>query len=166
MIYLLAQTMKEEHSNGGIFQKAGEFPTQVDPEFPMAEEAVDYYKNGPSFVQRYLPFWMINYAKRVSAIVVTVVAIVIPLFTYTPRLYRWFMNLRLSRLYHRLRLINARLKDELTVDEIGTLQADLESIDRAANVLPARHSDLFISLLMHIRFARAEIASRLAATRP
>jgi hypothetical protein len=39
---LLAQTLKEEHSTAGIFQRAGEFPTQTDPEFPMAEEALDY----------------------------------------------------------------------------------------------------------------------------
>ena len=63
----------------------------------MAEEAVDFYKNGPSLMQRYLPFWMINYAKRLAAIVVAIVAIIIPLFTYMPRLYAWFLNLRLAR---------------------------------------------------------------------
>jgi hypothetical protein len=47
----------------------------------MAEEALDYYRNGPSFLQRYLPFWMINYAKRLAAIMVAAVAIVIPLFS-------------------------------------------------------------------------------------
>src|SRR6185437_14487320 len=84
LIYLLAQTMQEEQDGAGVFRRVGEFPTRTDPEFPMAEEAVDYYKNGPSFLQRYLPFWMINYAKRVAAIVVTAVAIVIPLFSFAP----------------------------------------------------------------------------------
>jgi uncharacterized protein len=42
--------------------------------------------SGPSFLQRYLPFWMINYAKRIAAIVVTAIAIIIPLFTFTPKL--------------------------------------------------------------------------------
>ena len=87
--YLLAQVLKEEHSGGGVFRRPGEFPSLTDPELPMAEEAVDYYRNGPSFLQRYLPFWMINYAKRVAAILVAAVAIIIPLFTYAPRLYAW-----------------------------------------------------------------------------
>jgi len=165
MIYLLAQTMKEEHGRGGIFRRVGEFPSQTDPEFSMAEEAVDYYKNGPSLLQRYLPFWMINYAKRVAAIVVAAVAIVIPVFTYTPRLYAWLVNLRLLRLYRRLRLVNARLNTELSADQIAGLQTDLDQIDRAANVLPPRHSDLFFALLMHIRFTRTELAARLAALR-
>jgi hypothetical protein len=157
MIYLLAQTMKEEHSRGGIFHRAGEFPTQIDPDFPLAEEALDYYRNGPSFLQRYLPFWMINYAKRVAAILVTAIAIVIPLFTYTPRLYGWLLRLRMARLYRRLRAVDARLQNELTAAEISALQADLENIRRSATILPVRHSDLFFSLLMHIDRTRARL---------
>jgi TRAP-type uncharacterized transport system substrate-binding protein len=163
LIYLLAQVLKEVHSGAGIFQRAGEFPSVNDPEFPVAEEALDYYKNGPSFLQRYLPFWMINYAKRVAAILVTAVAIVIPLFTLTPKLYAWLLNLRLARLYRRLRLVNARLKDELSAGQVAGLQTDLENIDRAANILPMRHSDLFFSLLMHIDMTRTRLAVRLAA---
>jgi len=163
LIYILAQTMKEVHGGAGVFQSLGEFPSVNDPEYPMAEEAVDYYKNGPSFLQRYLPFWMINYAKRVAAILVAAVAIVIPLVTYTPRLYAWLVNARLLRLYRRLRLVNARLKRELTVDEIAALQGDLDNIDHAANILPMRHSDLFFSLLMHIDMTRSRLAARLGA---
>lgn len=162
LIYLLAQTMKEVHGGAGIFQDAGEFPSVTDPEFPMAEEAADYYKNGPSFLQRYLPFWMISYAKRLAAILVAAVAIVIPLFTYGPRLYAWLMNMRLLRLYRGLRLVNARLRGELTADQVAALRSDLEHIDRAANMLPMRHSDLFFSLLMHIDMTRTRLAARLA----
>jgi TRAP-type uncharacterized transport system substrate-binding protein len=165
LLYLLARTMQEEHGTAGIFHRAGEFPTQIDPEFPVAEEAVDYYKNGPPFLQRYLPFWMINYAKRVAAILVAAIAIVIPLFTFTPKLYAWLLNLRLARLYRRLRAVNANLKKELSADQVAALQSDLDHIDRAANILPMRHSDLFFALLMHIDMTRTRLASRLAELR-
>jgi hypothetical protein len=161
--YLLAQVLKEEHGGGGVFQRPGEFPSVSDPEFPVAEEAADYYRNGPSLLQRYLPFWMINYAKRVAAILVAAIAIVIPLFTFTPKLYAWLLNLRLARLYRRLRLVNARLKGELTAAQVSALQSDLDHIDRAANILPMRHSDLFFALLMHIDMTRTRLASRLGA---
>ena len=163
LIYLLAQTLQEEHGGAGVFHRAGEFPTQTDPEYPMAEEAVDYYKNGPSFLQRYLPFWMINYAKRMAAILVAAIAVVIPLFTFTPKLYAWLLHLRLARLYRRLRAVNARLKGELTTEEVSALQGDLDHIDRAANILPMRHSDLFFALLMHIDMTRTRLAARSAA---
>jgi hypothetical protein len=131
----------------------------------MAEEALDYYRNGPSFLQRYLPFWMISYAKRIAAILVATVAVVIPLFNYTPKLYAWFLELRLGRLYRLIRLVNSRLKSELTADQLIALQNDLENIDRAANILPMRHSELFLNLLMHIRSSRSELATRLSALR-
>jgi TRAP-type uncharacterized transport system substrate-binding protein len=162
LIYLLAQTMKEEHAGAGIFSRLGEFPTQTDPEYPMAEEALDFYRNGPSFLQRYLSFWMINYAKRVVAILVTVVAIIIPVFTYAPKLYVWFLQSHLKNLYRRLRVIETEMEVELTPSRIEALQTDLASIDRAARILPFRHSDLFFPLIMHIDLTRTRLASRLA----
>jgi hypothetical protein len=92
LIDLLAQTLQEVHGSAGVFQKVGEFPTQTDPEYPVAEQARDFYKNGPSFLQRYLPFWMINDAKRIIAVLVAALAIVIPLFSFAPRIYAWFLS--------------------------------------------------------------------------
>ena len=163
LIYLLAQVVKEVHSGGGVFQRPGEFPSLTDPELPMAEEAVDYYRNGPSFLQRYLPFWMINYAKRVAAILVGAIAIVIPIFTYGPRLYEWLVRAHLRKLYRRLRAIDARLQQELTAAEAAALQSDLDTINRAAGVLPVRHSDMFFLLRDHIDQTRALLAARLGA---
>jgi TRAP-type uncharacterized transport system substrate-binding protein len=163
IIYLLAQTMKEEHSRGGILHRAGDFPTQTDPDLPMAEEAVDYYKNGPSYLQRYLPFWMINYTKRVAAILLTVIAIVIPIFTYGPKAYEWFVKAYLKKLYRRLRAIDARLQKVITATEVAALQSDLDQVNRAASILPMRHSDMFFSMRHHIDQTRALLASRLAA---
>ena len=83
--------------------------------------------------------------------------------TYVPRLYAWLLNARLLQLYRRLRAVNGRLKDTLSAEQVGALQADLDKIDHAANVLPMRHSDVFFSLFMHIDMTRTRLASRLAA---
>ena len=164
LIYLLAQVTKEVHSGGGVFQRPGEFPSLSDPELPMAEEAVDYYRSGPSLLHRYLPFWMINYAKRVAAILIAAVAIVIPIFTLAPRLYAWLQRLRVIRLYRRLRIIEAGMQMALTSDVAAVLKTDLESIDRASRmILPIRHSDQFFALRIHVKELRTELAARLAA---
>ena len=165
LIYLLAQTLQEEHGGAGIFQRAGEFPSQTDPEFPVAEEARDFYKNGPSLLQRYLPFWMINYTKRVIAVSLTAIAIVIPLFSFAPRLYAWFLQVYMAKLYRRLRLVETELQTELTVPQVEALQTDLKNIDRATHILPMRHSDQFFALRLHIDLTRTRLASRLSAPR-
>lgn len=163
IIYLLAQTMKEEHGGGGIFYRAGDFPTQTDPEFPMAEEAVDYYRNGPSFLQRYLPYWTIHYAKRMIAILLAMFAVVIPLFTYAPKIYQWFLRANVRKLYLRLRAVEAKLEGDLSPSELEGLQDDLKAISRAARFLPMRHSDLYIDLTMHVRQRQSELMSRVLA---
>jgi TRAP-type uncharacterized transport system substrate-binding protein len=108
-ISLLAKALKETHSKRGLFQQAGEFPTQTDPEFPMAEAAVDFYKNGPSFLDRYLPFWVVPHVLRLLAVLLAGGAIIYPLLNFAPpvnytaacgssRMHRK-RSLRLSRRY-------------------------------------------------------------------
>jgi TRAP-type uncharacterized transport system substrate-binding protein len=164
LIYLLAQTAQAVHGVSGIFQNSGEFPTQTDSEYPMAEDAVDFYRNGPSLLQRYLPFWMISYAKPVAAILIATFAVVIPLLTYGPKLYEWLLGVYARKLYRRLRAIQTTLLDpELNAAQIIALQADLESVVEAVKQVPLQQSDLFVDLFMHIRLARTELASRVAA---
>lgn len=163
LIGLLAQAMVETHSTSGIFQQAGEFPTQIDPEYPMSEIARDFYREGPSFLNRYLPFWMTSYAKRTIAVLVAIFAIVLPLFNYAPRLYRWYFRERIIKLYRRLRTIERELHSALTETQITDLQRNLEHIDKAAGLLgvPDRFSDLFYSFKIHINVTRTHLASRL-----
>jgi hypothetical protein len=52
IVYLLLKAMQAGHSEPGIFQRAGEFPRNF-PEYLLAESAVEFYKNGPSFMQRH-----------------------------------------------------------------------------------------------------------------
>src|SRR4029078_2182641 len=72
IIDLLAQAILEAHSLPGLFQKVGDFPSQTHPEYPIAPISRDFYKNGPSFLNRYLPFWMTSYAQRAVAVLVAV----------------------------------------------------------------------------------------------
>ena len=162
IIDLLAQTIMEVHSSPGIFQRIGEFPTQVDPEYPMAEEARDFYRNGPSLLNRYLPFWITNYVKRGIALLVAVIAIIIPMFSYGPNLYRWLVQYRMRTLYRRLRVIEATLQTAATAPEIAALEGEVESLDRAIHGLgvPMKHSDLYFTLKSHLNLVRIRVGSR------
>ena len=71
----------------------------------MAEAAVDFYKNGPSFLKRYLPFWMVSHVQRLLAVLLAAGVIVYPLFNFAPKLYRWFLQDRMRKLYRRLRVV-------------------------------------------------------------
>jgi TRAP transporter TAXI family solute receptor len=164
VIDLLARAILEAHNLPGLFQKLGDFPTQADPEYPIAQSARDFYKNGPSFLNRYLPFWMTSYAQRVIAVLVAAIAIVVPIFNYAPKLYLWFIRERVRRLYRRLRLVDKELTMELCPAELQAVQFELDSIARAASVVPMRNSELFFGLLTHIDRTRAQLRDRGAQT--
>jgi hypothetical protein len=161
VIDLLAQAIMEAHSIPGLFQKLGDFPTQTDPEFPIAQGARDFYKNGPSSLNRYLPFWMTSYAQRLVAVLVAVIAIVVPVFNYAPKLYLWFIRERVRRLYRRLRIVDKELLREVSLPDVQALQSELGSIARAASILPMRNSELFFGLTTHIDRTRSHLDQRL-----
>ena len=165
LIGLLAQAIKEEHGKPGVFQQAGEFPKLPDPEYPMAEAAVDFYKNGPSFLNRYLPFWMVSHVQRLLAVLLAGGVIVYPLFNFAPKLYRWFLQDRMRKLYRRLRTVEKAMKANLTSSQLAALQSDLENIDRVSAVLPMRHSETYFGLKRDIDATRAHLALRLVEAR-
>ena len=160
IVQLLLQTMVEAHSGPDIFQRSGQFPNSADTEYPVAQSARDFYKNGPSFLNRYLPFWMTSYVERTVAVLVAVIAIGLPVFSYAPKLYLWFIRDRVRKLYRRLRIVDKALLTELTPPQVQTLQNDLDSIRRAASIIPMRNSELFFDLENHIERTRTHIASR------
>jgi TRAP-type uncharacterized transport system substrate-binding protein len=158
VVQLLARTMKEEHSGLGLFQRSGEFPSSFDPEYPMAQVAVDYYKNGPSFLAKYLPFWMTIYAQRLIAFSVAAIAIVFPAFSFAPRLYEWVLHTRLRALYRRLRVVENELHRNLSASQIEALQNELADIDKATSTVPMRNSDLYFMLRYHLNQTRSRLA--------
>jgi hypothetical protein len=66
----------------------------------------------------------------------------------------------MNKLYRRLRILDKALLTELTAADVRSLQTDLESIDRAASIVPMRNSDLFFDLRTHIDRTRAHLAAR------
>ncbi|MFY9835356.1 MAG: TAXI family TRAP transporter solute-binding subunit, partial [Xanthobacteraceae bacterium] len=131
IVQLLARTLKEEHGGPGLFQRSGEFPAIDDPEYSVASVAIDYYKNGPSLLAKYLPLWMTIYVQRTIAFLLATLAVAFPVFGFAPRLYAWFIQHRLRQLYRRLRVIENAIQTKLAAAEVEALEAELDDIDKS-----------------------------------
>jgi TRAP-type uncharacterized transport system substrate-binding protein len=164
-VRLLAQALVETHNKPGLFQRAGEFPTQTNSEYPMAEGAVDFYRNGPPLLNRYLPFWIVPHVLRLFAVLLAGGAIIYPLFSFAPKLYQWFVQQFIAKLYRRLRIVEKEMLAQPSVLKVVALQTDLENIARMTGILPMRHSGLFFDLNQHIDSTRTRLASRLVEVR-
>jgi hypothetical protein len=96
-------------------------------------------------MQTHLPLRLSVYLKRAIALLVTSIAIGLPLFSFAPKLYRGLVEYRLGAIYRRLRAIEARLQKGIKTSEALTLEADLERVDQEIGNLgvPMQHSQLF-----------------------
>ena len=166
IVSLLAAAVEEVHREPGIFNQLGEFPSQIDLEFPMSEGALDYYKNGPSYLNRYLPFWFATYVRRGLALLITVLAVALPIFSYAPKVYQWLMRRHILTLYRNLRLLDAKIRSGLSTRDLTVLQTEVSDIEQAASVLPMRHSDLFFQLRTQIDLTRGRLARAAAEPTP
>ena len=86
-------------------QKAGEFPTGKGLDFPLNADAEIYLKDGPSFLHRHLPFWTAVWVGRFVKIVIPLLVIFIPLFTYLSSANTFLLRLKLAGVYEELYLV-------------------------------------------------------------
>ena len=105
LVQLFVQAAARIHSGGGWISKTGQFPTQLNTEFPLARDAERYYRNGPPALQRYLPFWLANLVDRMWVALFSIIAILIPLARVVPPLYQYRIRSRIYRWYRDLRQI-------------------------------------------------------------
>jgi TRAP transporter TAXI family solute receptor len=108
-------------------QKVGEFPSSAGLDFPLHVYAEIYLKDGPSFLHRHLPFWTAVWAGRFVKIVIPLLVILIPLFTYIPSAKNFFLRLKLAQVYEELKVIERNAQNpELKEKNFK----DLEAIER------------------------------------
>jgi TRAP-type uncharacterized transport system substrate-binding protein len=164
-IDLLAKTLVEVHSGAGISQRSGEFPTQTDPEFTFADGAREFYKNGPSYLNKYLSYWTVSLIKKITAVILSCAVVLVPFSNLVPKLTGWVMRDRMRSLYRRLRFVEAKIQTDLTASQLDALQSELESIDESVNNsgVPTRHSNLFFDLKIHINHVGQRLRLRRAA---
>lgn len=108
-------------------QKPGEFPSGVGLDFPLHVDAEIYLKDGPSFLHRHLPFWTAVWIGRFAKIIIPLIVILIPLFTYIPAAKNFFLRLKLSQVYEELKVIE---RNALNPELRDKNYRDLESIER------------------------------------
>jgi len=162
IVQLLLQAMVETHGARAIFQRSGEFPNGTDTEYPVAPAAIDFYKNGPSFMQRHLPLWLSVHVQRAIAVLVTAIAIGFPLFKLLPLAYNWITRRRLFHWYAKLQALEASFDANPLVMHSADTRAEIERIEDAVSHIriPLTFSDQVYNLRSHIDIVRRKIASR------
>ena len=155
--YVLLDAAMQIHSAADIFQKASQFPAPEAGDLPVSADALQYYKSGRPFLQRYLPFRLAQLTGRLLIVLVPLVGVVYPLLRFAPALYGWVMRRRVYRLYGELKLIEADL--DAHAADAATLLRRLDHLEERADHLqvPLAFAQILYHMRSHIGLARARL---------
>ena len=169
LVNLFAQALHEVHGQPAVdsageaplFQRAGEFPTAVDPEFTMSEEAKRVYRAGAPWLQRYVPFWLATMIDRLLVSALIVLPLLIPLLRSTPQIYRWRMRRRILHWYGVLKALDASARSATSPAERAQKLAELDRIAAAVDniAIPVGFADQLYELRLHVDAVRNRLAA-------
>ena len=162
---LLVQAAHDIHGQPGWFQRKNEFPAAHGGDYPLSPEAQRFYRSGPPLLQSYLPFWLANLIDRMWVVLVSIVAVLIPMSRIVPPLYEFRIRSRIFRWYAQLRQIELRLTEP--EPPRAELMADIDSLDDKVQGLPVplSHADELYTLRSHIQLVRRRLLALAAESR-
>ncbi|MEQ1695612.1 MAG: TAXI family TRAP transporter solute-binding subunit [Hyphomicrobiaceae bacterium] len=160
VVGLLVEAAKEIHAGAGLFKKANEFPQALDTELPIDADAARYYKIGPPFLQRYLPFWAAVFFERMMVMIIPIATLLVPLFKVVPMVYQWQVKRRILFWYEKLKLLERAIKSDRSPAQLARYQDEIHRIEDAVSVIPIplAYSDQLYSLRSAVELVRQRIS--------
>ncbi len=156
LVDLLLLSAPDVVGGDGLFQRAGEFPSAEFLSLPIEDEAKRFHARGPSFLQRYLPFWAATLVDRLIVMLVPLIAVVLPLMRLFPPIYRWRVRSRIYRWYADLKDIEARVDaGENSLELAHAVQSLEDEVKRVET--PLSYADELYHLRGHIELVQARI---------
>jgi uncharacterized protein len=156
---LLLSIARQIHSEAGLFEQAGEFPSRKFLDFPISDAAKRFFDSGPPFLQRYLPFWAADLIDRLKIILLPLVTLVYPLFKLIPPTYDWRMRSRINRWYRDLQAIEDHIQTREPNADLSSEVAELDRLEASVGRLsvPLAYANPLYTLRSHIALLRDEL---------
>ena len=160
LVDLIIGAAAKVHQPGSLFSAAGTFPSPNYVDFPLSDDARRYFKSGPTFLRRVLPFWAAVLVERLLIMLVPLITIMIPLFKIAPPAYRWGIRRKIYRWYRELREIEARAAAEgAAAREALAQRLDQMQVQVGKVNVPLSYAEDLYHLRLHIAFVKQLLAA-------
>jgi uncharacterized protein len=155
-VSLLLGTSYDILRNYSRLQKPGQFPSSKGLDFPMDMDAEIFLRHGPSFFYRHLPFWGAVWVERFIKILIPLLIVLIPVFTYLPAIFNLSLKVKLSRLYKILKNIEKRSNSP---DNYLLLHTELLNLEKRIQQIKvsAMQSKEVYDLKAHVALVRHQL---------
>ncbi len=166
LVALLVDAAHEIHGEAGFFEEAGEFPGTTQVDLRVSTDADRHKRFGPSFLYRYLPFWVATIAERAIIILLPLAAVLFPLFNYLPQFLRWRVRSRIYRWYGELALLERDVATRKGALPTEKWLSDLDRIERSVAQIhtPAGFASEAYTLREHVGLVRRAVMARIGSS--
>jgi TRAP-type uncharacterized transport system substrate-binding protein len=161
---LLLDAARELHSQQGYFAGVGEFPNTAPVDLPVSVDAIRHLRFGPSFLHRYLPFFVATYLERLIILLLPLLVVVVPLANLLPIVFRWRVRSRIYRLYGELKLLEHETRSRSGTAPIAHWLATIDRLEQAAarTPTPPSYASEAYTLREHIALVRRSVLQKAA----
>jgi TRAP-type uncharacterized transport system substrate-binding protein len=164
---LLLEAARELHSQQGYFAGVGEFPNTAPVDLPVSADASRHLRFGPSFLHRYLPFFVATYLEWLIVLLVPLLVVLVPVTNLLPQVFRWRVRSRIYRLYGELKLLEREIGAQTGTVPIAHWIAHIDRLEQAAARMgtPASYASEAYTLREHIALVRGIVLQKAADLR-
>lgn len=158
LVDLMMQVAEKVHDVSSVLTVNRKYPSPDNLDFPLSAEADRFFKHGPPFLQRYLPFWAASLIDRLKFMILPLIALVIPLMKVLPPTYRWRIRSRIYRWYDELHELDLELKNDENVatlteaiEVVNTMEQEVREVE-----VPLSYAEELYNLRLHIDLVRTQ----------
>jgi TRAP-type uncharacterized transport system substrate-binding protein len=168
LVSLLMKAMRQTHAKPGLLHEPRFFPSPRDTDFPLSKDAERFYRSGPPFLQRYLPFWLATLIERAALALIPLLAILLPVLRFAPTLYGWRIRRRIYHWYGELKYLEIQAQSASPECSRDALRAQLDEIEDKVThaTLPLAFTEHAYFLKEHIDLVRSRLAGSAGAPAP
>jgi TRAP transporter TAXI family solute receptor len=162
IVDLFVDAARQIHGEQGYFENAGEFPGTAQVDIPVSPGADEHRRYGPSFLHRYLPFWLATFVERAVIVLIPLVVVVVPLLNLLPQFMRWRVRSRIYRWYGKLALLERDVATRRGGLPIEKWLQDLDRVEDAVEHIrtPASFASEAYTLREHIGLVRRAVLAK------
>jgi len=152
LVPLVIELCRDELARGSMLASPGVFPSIDKLDVPVSETALRYYRSGPSFLYRYLPFQVAHTLNRLLLLLIPLLTLLYPLSKGAGPLYRFVVFRRIYPWYRVLRELEDELARSKTPEERATVVAHIHELERATAEIhvPVRYAGELFALRRNI----------------
>jgi TRAP transporter TAXI family solute receptor len=164
---LVIEAMRARFGRGGLFEDEDEFPSPRKVDVPVAAAAERYYRDGPSFLFRVLPFQVAATLDRLKVMLLPLLTLLLPLVRVAPPAYRWRIRSKITRWYRVVIELEARVRQRPTERAYDQAVRELEKVQQeiAEVRVPLGYAEELYNLRMHLGLVRREFVEKRRAAR-